>query len=122
MILSSRSVARRFKKAPACLLIAWLLMALACSQQENSTSGSKQAPLERLNAQKTYAELCASCHGIQARGGVGPDLTVSRFKYGKNRREIEKSILDGRSGGMPAFGSHLKPEEAVVLADYLLSL
>lgn len=122
MILFSRSVARLFKKAPVCLLIAWLLMASACSQQENSTTGSKQAPSERMHAQKIYTELCAGCHGVQARGGVGPDLTVSRFKYGKNRLAIEKSILDGRSGGMPAFGSHLKPEEAVALAEYLLSL
>ena len=75
-----------------------------------------------LKARKLYVELCAGCHGIQARGGVGPDLTVSRFKYGKNRSAIKKSILDGRTGGMPAFGSHLKPEEAAALAEYLLSL
>lgn len=97
-------------------------MASACSQQENVTVSSKQARPEYLQAQKIYTELCAACHGKQARGGVGPDLTVSRFKYGKNRLAIEKSILVGRNGGMPAFGSHLKPEEAAVLAEYLLSL
>lgn len=104
------------------MLIAWLLLASACSQQENAAVGSKQADPEHLQAQKLYTELCAGCHGKQARGGVGPDLTVSRFKYGKNRPAIEKSILDGRTGGMPAFGSHLKHEEAVALAEYLLSL
>ena len=97
-------------------------MSSACSQQENATVGSRQAGSEQLQAQKIYTELCAGCHGKQARGGVGPDLTVSRFKYGKNKPAIEKSILDGRIGGMPAFGSHLKPEEAAVLAEYLLSL
>jgi len=99
-----------------------MLITSACSQQENSAAGNKQARSEHVKAQKLYAELCAGCHGIQARGGVGPDLTVSRFKYGKNRPAIEKSILDGRIGGMPAFGSHLKPEETVALAEYLLSL
>ena len=107
---------------PVCLLVAGLLMTPACSEQENATVGSKQADPEHLQAQKLYTELCAGCHGKQARGGVGPDLTVSRYRYGKNRPAIEKSILDGRTGGMPAFNSHLKPEEAVALADYLLSL
>ena len=99
-----------------------MLIVVACSQQEIKSVALQQTPAEHVKAQKLYAELCANCHGIQARGGVGPDLTVSRFKYGKNRIEIIKSILDGRTGGMPAFGSHLKPEEAAVLAEYLLLL
>jgi len=99
-----------------------LLLATGCSQQAAPPTASNQQPAVATQAQKQYAELCAACHGVQARGGVGPDLTVSRFKYGKDKVSIEKSILAGRPGGMPAFGSHLKPEEARTLADYLIAL
>jgi cytochrome c oxidase cbb3-type subunit 3 len=101
-------------------LLAGILLFLAgCSQQKSEPTTARQTP---ATAVTLFAELCAACHGSQARGGVGPDLTVSRYKYGKNRSAIVKSILDGRAGGMPAFGSHLKPEEAAALAEYLLSL
>jgi mono/diheme cytochrome c family protein len=78
--------------------------------------------LSVLRLKNSIHELCAACHGSHARGAVGPDLTTSRFKYGKSRAAIEKSILDGRPGGMPAFGSYLKLEEVKTLADYLLTL
>ncbi len=76
----------------------------------------------KARAQQQYRELCAACHGPHARGGVGPDLTASRFKYGNDPSSIEKSILAGRPGGMPAFAGHLAPEDAAALVTYLLAL
>lgn len=107
----------------ACLVAGVMLIMAGCSQQDNrpETRKQQQTPAVFQSSQK-FAELCAACHGVRARGGVGPDLTVSRFKYGKDRASIEKSILEGRPGGMPAFGAHIKPEDAAALADYLLSL
>jgi|APHig6443718053_1056840.scaffolds.fasta_scaffold37817_1 mono/diheme cytochrome c family protein len=99
-----------------------LLFLAGCSRHESAPAAVNLQPFERAQAQKQYAELCAACHGSHARGAVGPDLTTSRFKYGKSRAAIEKSILDGRPGGMPAFGSYLKLEEVKTLADYLLTL
>jgi mono/diheme cytochrome c family protein len=94
----------------------------SCSQQEQSVSIKQQSQIPIEESKKMYESLCSACHGKLARGGVGPDLTVSRFKYGKNRTDITKSIMIGRSGGMPAFSSHLKLYEAEALADYLLLL
>ncbi len=105
----------------ACLSVLGMLLVGGCARQDGPAT-VKLHPSVLAQAQKQYAELCAACHGIHARGSVGPDLTVSRFKYGKNRVAIEKSILSGRPGGMPAFGSNLKPEDATTLADYLLTL
>lgn len=99
-----------------------MLIIVGCTQQNDDTGAIQQTAKVKAQAQKQYTELCAACHGSQARGGVGPDLSASRYEYGKNRSAIVKTIMDGRPGGMPAFGSHLKPEEAVVLAEYLLSL
>lgn len=107
------------------LLIAFLLVFAACSpdskQQQDLPpfSGPEQLTLGK----QLYALHCASCHGTLAKGGIaGPDLTVSSFRYGKERAAVVKSILEGRAGGMPSFGAHLKPEQAAYLTDFLLQL
>lgn len=69
-----------------------------------------------------YGNLCAACHGEAAKGNVGPDLTVSKFKYGKDRLDIAKTISEGRPGGMPAFSSQLSKEQVESLVEYVLSL
>lgn len=69
-----------------------------------------------------YANLCASCHGENGKGSVGPDLTASAYKYGKARLDITKSIAEGRPNGMPAFGSQINHEQVESLVEYLLSL
>lgn len=69
-----------------------------------------------------YAAHCAACHGENAKGIVGPDLTVSAYKYGKTRLDIAKSISEGRPGGMPAFSGQTTPEQVEGLVEYLLSL
>jgi len=71
---------------------------------------------------KLYANMCAACHGENAKGVVGPDLTTSTYKYGKSRAEISKSIGEGRPGGMPGFSSQLNHEQIEGLIEYLLSL
>jgi cytochrome c oxidase cbb3-type subunit 3 len=69
-----------------------------------------------------FGTLCVACHGESAKGGVGPDLTASKYKYGKTRLDISKSISEGRPGGMPAFNSQMNHEQAESLVEYLLSL
>lgn len=69
-----------------------------------------------------YKNLCVSCHGENAKGGVGPDLTVSKFKYGKSRLDLEKTIEEGRPGGMPAFKGQIKKEQVESLVEYVMTL
>ncbi len=71
---------------------------------------------------KLYGTLCVSCHGENAKGGVGPDLTLSKYKYGKARLDITKSIAEGRPDGMPSFGSQINAEQVESLVEYLLTL
>jgi len=71
---------------------------------------------------KLFGNLCASCHGESAKGGVGPDLTVSKYKYGKARLDIAKSITEGRPGGMPAFSSQIDKEQVESLVEFVLTL
>lgn len=71
---------------------------------------------------KLYGDMCGACHGENAKGGVGPDLTISKYKYGKARLDITKSIAEGRPGGMPAFSSQINAEQVESLVEYLLTL
>jgi cytochrome c oxidase cbb3-type subunit 3 len=69
-----------------------------------------------------YGNLCAACHGENGKGSVGPDLTASKYRYGKSRLDITKSISEGRPNGMPAFNSQINPEQIEGLVEFLLSL
>ncbi len=71
---------------------------------------------------KLYGSLCVGCHGESAKGGVGPDLTVSTYKYGKSRLDIAKTISEGRPGGMPSFSSQFDKEQIESLVEYILTL
>ncbi|MBK5276785.1 MAG: c-type cytochrome [Desulfuromonadales bacterium] len=69
-----------------------------------------------------FGNLCAACHGENGKGTVGPDLTASKFRFGKTRQDIAKSISEGRPNGMPAFNSQLNSEQVESLVEYILSL
>lgn len=103
-------------------LMTGLFLFLGCTpvgQHGNLPPLSNAAQLKQ--GQRLYAAHCASCHGVQAHGGsVGPDLTASSFRYGKQRDKVVQSILEGRPGGMPAFNAHLGLEQATYLTDFLL--
>jgi WD40 repeat protein len=63
------------------------------------------------DAPALYATHCASCHGEQRLGGIGPALlpeNLGRLRQG----EAEKVIRDGRPATqMPAFGNTLSADE-----------
>jgi cytochrome c oxidase cbb3-type subunit 3 len=52
---------------------------------------------------------CAACHGYDLKGGMGPDLTDTYWRYGGSPADIYKSIFEGRPQGMPAWGRSLSP-------------
>lgn len=81
------------------------------------------AATAKPDAKALFAEKCAMCHGADAKGGFGPDLTAAKYEYGKNREALAVSIGQGRGNGkMPAFDGQLKREEIFALADYILTL
>ncbi len=69
--------------------------------------------------------LCSTCHGVNAQGLVGPDLTNNYWKHGCDLEAIATSIAVGYpSMGMPAYGSgvRLSDEELLQLSSYIISL
>jgi cytochrome c oxidase cbb3-type subunit 3 len=65
---------------------------------------------------------CAGCHGYDAKGGMGPDLTDTAWRYGGTPIDIYKSIYEGRPQGMPAWGNALPPNSLWQLVAYIQSL
>jgi cytochrome c oxidase cbb3-type subunit 3 len=63
---------------------------------------------------RLFANNCATCHGSDGRGGSGfPNLTDQDWLYGGDPATIELTILNGRSGLMPAFAPAVGGEEGV---------
>lgn len=50
---------------------------------------------------------CAACHGYDLKGGMGPDLTDTYWRYGGAPADVYKTIFEGRPQGMPAWGRTL---------------
>ena len=89
-----------------------------------SLSGKKTAGDLKAGEEK-FQQLCVACHGAQATGNIAlgaPDLTDDSWVYGGSRRSIEKSIIEGRNGRMPAFGEFLGEGKTHLLSAYVYSL
>jgi len=65
---------------------------------------------------------CAGCHGYDAKGGMGPDLTDTYWRYGGTPTQIYQSIASGRPKGMPSWGKKLPARSIWQLTAYIQSL
>jgi cytochrome c oxidase cbb3-type subunit 3 len=84
---------------------------------------------EDLEAGKKYfhsaTQLCSTCHGQNAEGMVGPNLTDEFWLHGCSIEEIAASIRHGYpSKGMQPYGSgaRMSNDEVQQLASYIISL
>lgn len=65
---------------------------------------------------------CSGCHGGHAGGGMGPSLRDPVWLYGDRDDQIYDSIAQGRSQGMPAWGSKIPEEQIWELVAYIKSM
>ncbi len=73
--------------------------------------------------QQLFTQMnCVGCHGYDAKGGMGPNLTDTYWRYGGSPAEIYKSIYEGRPQGMPAWGHMLTHEQVWKLVTYIEAL
>lgn len=72
---------------------------------------------------RLFATYCTQCHGSDAGGARGfPSLVDASWLYGGTPEAIEKSILEGRMGLMPAWGAVIGPDAVHDVASYVESL
>lgn len=66
--------------------------------------------------------ICATCHGPELTGLIGPNLRDKYWIYGSSMTTIIESISLGRLPLMPPQNLTLKPDEIEAIACYLVDL
>jgi len=69
-----------------------------------------------------FEQICAACHKPDGSGLVGPSLIDPYWKYGNSDQDLFKTVMYGRPGGMPAWGSQLGPDKVWRVLAYLETL
>lgn len=96
---------------PAC----WLICSASLIRAQHADS------VEGAGGQKLFQKYCTACHGENAKGGRGPDLTSGQWHWGRSDDAILKNILQGIPGTeMPAFP--MTPSDGQSIVAYLRSL
>lgn len=104
----------------ACLLLTLLLSHAGRAEDElkNPYAGDVAAAGE---GKKLFLETgCYACHGHEAEGAVGPDLTDDEWIFQPTDSMIFNTITRGRRGTVMApFGDQLKPDEIWKIVEFL---
>ena len=73
--------------------------------------------------QEVYASYCASCHGPNGGGLIGPNLADNVWIHGGAPEAVYKTIAEGvLAKGMPPWEKSLKPDQLTNVTAYVLSL
>jgi cytochrome c oxidase cbb3-type subunit 3 len=86
----------------------------------NPYTGNPVALQEGLRLFNWYN--CSGCHGGHAGGGMGPSLRDAVWIYGNRDDQIFDSIAQGRSKGMPAWGTKIPEDQIWHLVAYIKSM
>jgi putative heme-binding domain-containing protein len=112
----------------AALTLALILSATALSRsvspigQEKELKNPFAGDPEAINQGRSlFRGVCAICHGIDARGGRGPDLTLGRWTHGDSDAAIFSTIVKGVPGTEMPPGD-FRDEEVWTLVSFLRSL
>ena len=70
-----------------------------------------------------FKQTCAPCHGDNAQGTVGPNLTDEYWLHGSKVNDIFKTIKYGvPAKGMPTWEKQLSPKQISDVSNYILSI
>jgi cytochrome c oxidase cbb3-type subunit 3 len=72
--------------------------------------------------QLVFVQICAACHKPDASGLVGPSLVDPYWKYGSSDHELFETVMNGRPGGMPAWGPQLGGDKIWKVLAYVETL
>ena len=101
-------------------------LVLACA----AIPGCKRAPAQndaQAEANKTFAMVCARCHGPDGSGsGLTPSVVAARnfrdasFQKARSDEDLARVIREGK-GAMPSFQSVYPPEQIAALVQVVRS-
>ncbi|RYZ68739.1 MAG: c-type cytochrome, partial [Lysobacteraceae bacterium] len=69
-----------------------------------------------------FANSCATCHGSSAKGAIGyPNLSDDIWHWGGDPERVLQTVLDGRDGIMPEWGTVLASMGGENAVDYTVA-
>jgi cytochrome c oxidase cbb3-type subunit III len=88
---------------------------------EDSIAKAYQSLEQKEKAHAAYTEKCASCHGPEMQGLIGPNLVDNYWIHGDGKPPaIAKVLYDGvLEKGMPAWGALIPEETLFGIAAYI---
>lgn len=92
-----------------------VLAAAALAATTVACSGSEEKA-EPTTGAEVYRAVCATCHGRDGAGFVGPSLSGVAARYPNVADQVAVVTNGGRQ--MPAFGAQLTPEQIQRVVDY----
>jgi putative heme-binding domain-containing protein len=102
------------------LFLAAALAALPAQQEPHSAPGqtAKKAPPRASEGQRSFESHCASCHGLDGRGGEHAHAIATPRAAGAFEDPALVQIIHGGipAKGMPSFGSLSEPEIHAIVA------
>ena len=117
-------------EALALLCAVVFVVMLFANEPEDVDTGGADAPTEEAEEQdpaevdgaEIFTDRCASCHGADGDGGLGPKLSdgraVEQFPDPADQIAV---VTDGRRG-MPSFEGRLSPRDIQAVVEYTRTL
>jgi len=90
---------------------------------EGLLAGLAAAPDQIAAGSSTFRQMCAACHGMQAQGGVGPNLTDRFWIHGGRPMDVYRTVSGGvLAKGMPPWEVNLGRRKVVQVVAYVGTL
>jgi len=77
---------------------------------------------EASTGAELYAANCASCHGADGGGGIGPQLSDGAVIAAYPNPVDEAIVINDGMGAMPSFEGELTPEQIAAVVEYTRTL
>lgn len=121
---SPESIEKSIRDGRHGIMVGWspVLNRAEASQLAQYTVGLSEGTPSSHPGKAKFDELCVACHGIDGKGSLAlgaPDLTTGIYTYGGGVLAIKETILYGREGVMPAFGTVLDDMQIRLLVAWL---
>lgn len=95
----------------------------AASVSEKALADKVQDGNVLARGKQVFTEKCASCHGPEGAGLIGPNLTDGFQLHGSTRLDIYKTVRGGvPNTAMAAWGDQLPPADVMAAAAFVITL
>jgi len=98
----------------ALVAVAVVVVMLFANEPGGSASSSPGA--------RIYSANCASCHGADGGGAIGPRLSGGAVRRDFPDASAQVTFVTNGRGSMPGFGGRLSPAQISQVVDYTRSL